>query len=224
LQIPFFIAAYQFLEGFNPLAGVSFGLIKDLSLPDALLDSINLLPIAMTVVNLVTAYFYARNGNGSELKQMLVVAFLFLVLLYKLPSGLVLYWTMNNVFSFIRLFVTNPEVFKRSEVRKVKRRRILQELWGRLQLAIPKLKTTFAIVFFITLVVRLNAAFNYGTYSIVGSLLDVIVVSIAVIVTIAFLVAIHNRNVVIKGVYGKQLLINLWPNYRPMFIVFFYLP
>ena len=113
VQIPFFIAAYQFLEHFEPLKGVSFSFIKDLTAPDALFGSVNILPIAMTMVNIVTGYFYTRNGNTSERIQMLVVAGIFLVLLFKLPSGLVLYWTMNNVFSFFRLFVTNPEVFKK---------------------------------------------------------------------------------------------------------------
>ncbi len=113
LQIPFFIAAYQYLEHFEALQGVTFGFIKDLSQPDSVFGAINILPIAMTVVNLITAWFYTRNGNTSERKQMLVVALAFLILLYKLPAGLVLYWTMNNIFSFFRLFVTNPEVFKK---------------------------------------------------------------------------------------------------------------
>ncbi|MEX0983250.1 MAG: membrane protein insertase YidC [Bacteroidales bacterium] len=128
LQIPFFIAAYQFLEHFETLAGQSFLFIDDLSAPDRLLGSINVLPIIMTLVNLVTAYFYTRNGDKAERKQMLVVAGLFLVLLYNFPSGLVLYWTMNNVFSFFRLFVTNPEVFKRTKgLKGVKR---LEDLRG----------------------------------------------------------------------------------------------
>ncbi|MEX0983249.1 MAG: membrane protein insertase YidC [Bacteroidales bacterium] len=115
LQIPFFIAAYQFLEHFEPLVGQSFLFIKDLSEPDGILGSINVLPIIMTLVNLVTAYLYTRNGDKAERKQMLVVAGVFLVLLYNFPSGLVLYWTMNNVFSFFRLFITNPEDFRTKE-------------------------------------------------------------------------------------------------------------
>lgn len=118
IQIPFFIAAYQFLENYEPLAGVGFLFIKNLNAPDALFGAINILPIAMTVVNLLTAYFYTRNGDIAERKQMLVVAGVFLVLLFKLPSGLVLYWTMNNVFSFFRLFITNPDVFKKDQKQK----------------------------------------------------------------------------------------------------------
>src|SRR5690554_5380722 len=47
VQIPFFIAAYQFLEGYPPLEGVSFLFIKDLSAPDGLLGSVNILPIVI---------------------------------------------------------------------------------------------------------------------------------------------------------------------------------
>ncbi|MBN2668914.1 MAG: membrane protein insertase YidC [Bacteroidales bacterium] len=119
IQIPFFIAAYQYLEHFEPLKGVSFLFIKDLSLPDGVFGSINILPILMTLVNILTAYFYTINGNKTELKQMLGIAGLFLVLLFNLPSGLVLYWTMNNVFSFLRLFVTNPDVFTHNSIIKL---------------------------------------------------------------------------------------------------------
>jgi len=112
VQIPFFIAAYQYLEGLKAIQGVSFGPLSDLSQPDHLFGIVNVLPVVMTVVNLLTAYFYTRNGNTSERKQMVVVAGVFLVLLFNLPSGLVLYWTMNNVFAFLRLFITNKEVFK----------------------------------------------------------------------------------------------------------------
>ncbi|QIA09716.1 membrane protein insertase YidC [Draconibacterium halophilum] len=112
VQIPFFIAAYQYLDNLEAIQRVSFGPLADLSEPDHLFGIVNVLPIIMTVVNLLTAWFYTRNGNTSERKQMIVIAGVFLVLLFNLPSGLVLYWTMNNVFAFLRLFVTNREVFK----------------------------------------------------------------------------------------------------------------
>ena len=56
LEIPFFIAAYQFLSGLTILNGVSFGPISDLSKPDGLIPlgglSVNLLPILMTAMEL----------------------------------------------------------------------------------------------------------------------------------------------------------------------------
>ncbi|QIA09717.1 membrane protein insertase YidC [Draconibacterium halophilum] len=115
VQIPFFIAAYQYLDNLEAIEGVSFGPLDDLSKPDHLFGIVNVLPILMTVVNLLTAWFYTRHGNTSERKQMVVIAGVFLVLLFNLPSGLVLYWTMNNVFAFLRLFITNREVFKQSD-------------------------------------------------------------------------------------------------------------
>uniref|UniRef100_UPI003217F2D9 membrane protein insertase YidC n=1 Tax=uncultured Draconibacterium sp. TaxID=1573823 RepID=UPI003217F2D9 len=114
VQIPFFIAAYKYLESLEAIQGVSFGPLSDLSQPDHLLGIVNVLPILMTAINLLTAWFYTRHGNTSERKQMIVVAGIFLILLFNLPSGLVLYWTMNNVFAFFRLFITNREVFNRN--------------------------------------------------------------------------------------------------------------
>ena len=113
IQIPFFIAAYQFLESYSPLIGETTLLINDLSKADAIFGGINALPFVMTFVNLITVYFYTINGDKKERNQMIIVAIVFLVMLYSLPSALLIYWTLNNVFSFFRLFITNPEVFKR---------------------------------------------------------------------------------------------------------------
>ncbi|HYQ56416.1 MAG TPA: YidC/Oxa1 family membrane protein insertase, partial [Draconibacterium sp.] len=66
VQIPFFIAAYQYLDNLEAIQRISFGPLTDLSKPDHLFGIVNVLPIVMTVVNLLTAYFYTRNGNTSE--------------------------------------------------------------------------------------------------------------------------------------------------------------
>lgn len=157
LQIPFFIAAYKYLEQFEPLHGVHFLFLKDLSSPDGLLGVINVLPIVMTLINLLTAYFYSRVSNFSERIQLLAIALLFLVLLFNLPSGLVLYWTMNNVFSFFRLFITNPEVFKRKE-----RNNEYSEFRQRFIEMIPKLIGTFLIVTTILFLIQFNWAFQHS--------------------------------------------------------------
>ena len=103
LQIPFFIAAYRMLSGCSILSGASAGPIKDLSAPDGLLVNggmaINILPILMTVINIISGVIY---GKGLPLKskmQMYLIAAVFLVFLYNSPAGLVFYWTLNNVFS-----------------------------------------------------------------------------------------------------------------------------
>jgi YidC/Oxa1 family membrane protein insertase len=103
IQVPFFLAAYWMLLEYLPLQGVSFGPIKDLNQPDGLISiggmTYNLLPFVMTLVNLFAGYLYAKNMEKSEQIQLVVMAFIFLVLLYSLSSALVLYWTMNNVFA-----------------------------------------------------------------------------------------------------------------------------
>ena len=106
LQIPFFIAAYHFLSHLSLLTGTSFLMIRDLSLPDALISiggiSINILPILMTLINFVSTIIYTRGSKIKDNIQIYILALLFLVLLYPSPSGLVLYWTMNNIFSLVK--------------------------------------------------------------------------------------------------------------------------
>ena len=103
LQMPFWIAAYQLLSHYQPLQGVSFLLFEDLGEPDNLLWGINLLPFVMTVVNLLTALVYTQTLSIVEKIQPWLISLFFLVLLYNSPTGLLLYWTFNSIFSLIRI-------------------------------------------------------------------------------------------------------------------------
>lgn len=106
LQIPFFIAAYNFLSTLQCLGGVSFLFLRDLLKPDALFSiggfSVNVMPILMTVINIASGMIYTRGFPIKEKIQLFGMAAIFLVLLYNSPSGLVLYWTMNNLFSLLK--------------------------------------------------------------------------------------------------------------------------
>jgi YidC/Oxa1 family membrane protein insertase len=106
IQVPFFIAAWSFISGLEMLNGHSFIGIADLGAPDRLLQfrtiHINLLPIIMTMVNIISSMIYTKGFAIKEKLQLYIMASLFLVLLYNSPSGLVLYWTFNNIFSLIR--------------------------------------------------------------------------------------------------------------------------
>ena len=103
LEIPFFIAAYQFLSHLTVLKGISFGPISDLGAPDALLTicgiTINILPILMTLINIVSGAIYAKGSSVKIKVQLYGTALIFLIFLYESPSGLVFYWTLNNIFS-----------------------------------------------------------------------------------------------------------------------------
>lgn len=102
IQVPFFIAAYHFLSHYQPLQGVSAFRFEDLSKPDALLWGINVMPFVMTFVNLFSAYVYAQRLSRSEIIQLWLISFLFLVLLYSSAVALLLYWTFNNLFSLVK--------------------------------------------------------------------------------------------------------------------------
>ena len=106
LEIPFFMAAYQFLSGLGLLQGVAFGPIADLSAPDGLLKigalTLNLLPILMTAINFISAAIYLKGFPLKTKIQLYGMAVFFLFFLYSSPSGLVFYWTLNNVFSLCK--------------------------------------------------------------------------------------------------------------------------
>jgi len=105
IQIPFFIAAYSYLSQLQTLKGASFLFINDLGKPDALLPflgGINVLPVLMTIINCVAGAIYTRGLYIKDKVQIYGMALVFMVLLYNSPSGLVLYWTFNNLFSLAK--------------------------------------------------------------------------------------------------------------------------
>lgn len=106
LQIPFFIAAYHFLSNLDLLKTMSFWVFTNLGEPDGLLHigsfDINILPIIMTLINVGSAYIYLKGATTSQKIQTYFLAAAFLVLLYKSPSGLVIYWTCNQIFSLLK--------------------------------------------------------------------------------------------------------------------------
>ena len=106
IQIPFFIAAYKLLSGLPMMNNASFWFLKDLSNPDGLLHfagmHINILPIVMTLINIIASVIYSKGFGIKEKLQLYITAAVFLILLYNSPSGLVFYWTLNNVFSLFK--------------------------------------------------------------------------------------------------------------------------
>lgn len=112
LEIPFFIAAYDFLSNLTVLEASGFGPIKNLGEPDLLINGINILPILMTLINIVSVIIYTKGKSFKSTFQLYLMALIFLVLLYNSPAGLVLYWTCNNLFS---LFKNVIKISKKTE-------------------------------------------------------------------------------------------------------------
>ena len=106
LEIPFFIVAYRFLSNLDLLQGAAFGPIADLGKPDGMLTiagmTVNVLPLIMTGINLISSYLFTRGYPLKTKVQLYGMALVFLVFLYNSPAGLVFYWTLNNVFSLVK--------------------------------------------------------------------------------------------------------------------------
>ncbi len=106
IQVPFFMAAYSCLSHMPALHGKSFLFIKDMGMPDSIFSigsfSVNILPIAMTLINCISGTIYSKGHSIREKAQIYIMAAIFLVILYDSPAGLVLYWTMNNIFSLVK--------------------------------------------------------------------------------------------------------------------------
>ena len=109
LEVPFFIAAYNFLSDLTLLRGTPFLFLKDLGKPDELFIigglTVNVLPILMTLINVISSEIYTRGQKFKDKITLHGMALIFLILLYNSPSGLVLYWTLNNVFSLVKNIV-----------------------------------------------------------------------------------------------------------------------
>ena len=113
IEIPFFIAAYHYLSHCELLMGAHWLIFKDLGSPDELIKFsigskliiINVLPILMTLINFISGAIYCKEAPLREKLQLYGVAIVFLALLYKSPSGLVIYWILNNIFSLFKNIV-----------------------------------------------------------------------------------------------------------------------
>ena len=106
LQVPFFIAAYDFILNSGLLDNATFLSLEDLGAPDGMLRikeiEVNVLPVLMTVINIISSLIYLKGKNERDYIQSFMLAFFFLIILYGSPSGLVLYWLTNNMYSLFR--------------------------------------------------------------------------------------------------------------------------
>ena len=96
IQIPFLLSVYFSILKFESFQNLSFLFIGDLSSPDGILNGYNLLPCIMFLVNIIIV----KLENKSILLKDLLFPFLFLILLYEMPSALIIYWTFSLIFNY----------------------------------------------------------------------------------------------------------------------------
>jgi len=127
LQLPIFIALYQVLPRLVDMKDVAFLWIKDLSSPDTLFyipafkdipllpHAFNLLPLIMTAVSIIQSKMSQKSSGpqtaqqAQQNKMMMLMPIMFLFLFWKMPSGLVLYWTLQNIFSIVEQSFINKK-------------------------------------------------------------------------------------------------------------------
>ena len=120
IQMPVFIALYQVLYNMVDLRQTPFIFwINDLSRPDALFalpfslpllgSSFNLLPIIMAVATWAqTKMTPQAGGAGNQMAAMNnIMPVMMLFFLYNMPSGLVIYWTINTAMTAFQSWTVN---------------------------------------------------------------------------------------------------------------------
>lgn len=122
IGIPFFISAYEFLNT-KDILDYTIGNIN-LSKPDGLISianfSINLFPIIMTILSIISNVLYIKihnqmkNSDNSDTIQnnhneLYIMTIIFFIILYNSSSGLVIYWIFNNIYNILKTFVHNAK-------------------------------------------------------------------------------------------------------------------
>jgi YidC/Oxa1 family membrane protein insertase len=107
VQIPVFIALFYVLRSAIELRFASFLWVKDLSEPehlfmDLLHFPLNILPLLMAATTMWQQKLTPSTADPSQQKIMMFMPLLMLVFLYNFASGLVLYWTTNNVIMIVQ--------------------------------------------------------------------------------------------------------------------------
>jgi YidC/Oxa1 family membrane protein insertase len=111
MQLPIFMALYFALDGAMELRHVSFWWAADLSQPDTIFHILGTLPInplvlMMTGLMVLQQKMMPQAGDATQQKIMMFMPLIMLFILYNLPSGLTLYWTVSQIFSILQMLLT----------------------------------------------------------------------------------------------------------------------
>jgi len=102
IQTPVFMALYSVVLASVELRNAPWlGWIHDLSTPDPFL----ILPVLMAVSMFIQTKLNPAPADPMQAKMMLIMPLVFSVMFFFFPSGLVLYWVVNNVLSIAQQWV-----------------------------------------------------------------------------------------------------------------------
>ena len=125
IQIPIFLGLFGMLRTASELRFAEFLWISDLSQPDTVAElpifggfPINIMPLFMGITMVVQMRMMptpaAAGGVNNEMAEMQqkmfkFMPFIFLIFLYNFSSGLVVYWTVQNLLTILQQYLTNKK-------------------------------------------------------------------------------------------------------------------
>ena len=107
VQIPVFISLYWVLLASVEMRNAPWlGWIHDLAAP----DPFYILPVLMAVSMFIQTKLNPAPADPMQAKVMMFMPILFSVMFFFFPSGLVLYWVVNNVISILQQWVITKKM------------------------------------------------------------------------------------------------------------------
>jgi YidC/Oxa1 family membrane protein insertase len=107
VQMPVFIALYWVLQASVEMRGAPWvGWIHDLTLPDPFF----ILPIVYAISMFITQKLNPAPADPVQAKMMMFMPLAFSVMFFFFPSGLVLYWVVNNIVSIGQQWVITKKL------------------------------------------------------------------------------------------------------------------
>jgi len=110
VQIPIFFGFYNMLNKAVELRNNGFLWVHDLSQPDTVAHiagyPVNVLPLVMAGTMLVQMRLTPKAGDPMQQRMMMFMPLIFIALCYNYAAALALYWSVQNVFSIVQLYLT----------------------------------------------------------------------------------------------------------------------
>ncbi len=119
VQIPIFFGFYNMLGKAVELRNAKFLWVPDLSQPDTIFHvlgfPVNVLPLCMAVTMLWSMQLQPKSGDQMQQRMMMFMPLIFIFFCYNFASALALYWTVQNIFSIVQLYVTRNKTAPATE-------------------------------------------------------------------------------------------------------------
>ncbi|MGC3989021.1 MAG: membrane protein insertase YidC [Chthoniobacteraceae bacterium] len=113
IQIPIFFGLYAMLRSAVELRNSHFLWNTDLSQPDTVFHlgdfPINILPLVMAGTMFWQMALTPKSGDPTQQRIMMFTPLIFIFVCYNYASALALYWTVQNAFTIVQLYVTRNQ-------------------------------------------------------------------------------------------------------------------